>query len=298
MNLNQLYYFRELARCEHYTKAAEELHITQPSLSKSMAALEQELGGYLFEKQGRNVILTRQGRHYLEYVEAALCELERGNEYMQKEKMMTQGYIDLGMVSSVECDELSDWIQGFRKNCGKNVFFSCKTGISRELVEGLKRSHYDLIFCTAVQGEPLVEFVPVAEQKIVAVVPQCHPFAPRKSLDIKEFQQENMVVHTRQSSMRDVAKNIFEETGMSVKVAGEAEEDRAILGMVKAGVGCAVMTDSSGIHTAGVKIIPLTGFRFRRYVSMGYRKEQGRSYMAEQFRRYVLEQAKDHCIAR
>lgn len=62
MNLNQLHYFVTLAYMEHYTKAAKELSITQPSLSHAISMLEQELGTYLFEKQGRNVVLTKYGK--------------------------------------------------------------------------------------------------------------------------------------------------------------------------------------------------------------------------------------------
>ena len=67
MNLNQLYYFRTLAELEHYTKAAEKLNISQPTLSHSIAAMEKELGANLFEKQGRNVVLTKYGRIYLDF---------------------------------------------------------------------------------------------------------------------------------------------------------------------------------------------------------------------------------------
>ena len=62
MNLNHLQYFRVLAQSEHYTHAANELNITQPSLSHAIASLEKELGIYLFEKQGRNIKLTKYGR--------------------------------------------------------------------------------------------------------------------------------------------------------------------------------------------------------------------------------------------
>ena len=62
MNLNQLYYFSKLAEVEHYTKAAEALDISQPSLSHAIGSLEKELGTKLFEKQGRNVALTKYGR--------------------------------------------------------------------------------------------------------------------------------------------------------------------------------------------------------------------------------------------
>ena len=61
MNLNHLYYFRVLAKTEHYTQAANQLDITQPSLSHAIAALEKDLGCYLFEKQGRNYKMTKYG---------------------------------------------------------------------------------------------------------------------------------------------------------------------------------------------------------------------------------------------
>ena len=65
MNLSQLQYFRTLAKEEHYTRAAQILSITQPSLSHAIAQLEQELGTRLFEKKGRNVVLTRYGKIFL-----------------------------------------------------------------------------------------------------------------------------------------------------------------------------------------------------------------------------------------
>lgn len=84
MNLNQLHYFVTLAHIEHYTRAAEMLSITQPSLSHAISMLEQELETNLFEKRGRNVVLTKYGKVFLEYVEEALkisgqwCKKDKG----------------------------------------------------------------------------------------------------------------------------------------------------------------------------------------------------------------------------
>lgn len=86
MNLNQLQYFVTLAHMEHYTRAAEKLSITQPSLSHAISSLENELGTYLFEKQGRNVVLTKYGRLFMEYAEEALSILDAG---IRKMKAMT-----------------------------------------------------------------------------------------------------------------------------------------------------------------------------------------------------------------
>ena len=78
MNLNHLYYFRALAKEEHYTRTADMLSITQPSLSHAISCLESELGVKLFEKQGRNAKLTKYGALFLRYVEQSLDMLDEG----------------------------------------------------------------------------------------------------------------------------------------------------------------------------------------------------------------------------
>ena len=83
MNLNQLHYFAKLAEVEHYTKAAEELSISQPSLSHAVSALEKEIGTRLFEKQGRGVVLTKYGKIFKEYVDEAIHSLDTGVKKVQ-----------------------------------------------------------------------------------------------------------------------------------------------------------------------------------------------------------------------
>ena len=74
MTLNQILYFQKIANLENYHQAAEELYISQPSLSRSMASLENELGVTLFEKEGRGVTLTKAGRMFLEYADRILTD--------------------------------------------------------------------------------------------------------------------------------------------------------------------------------------------------------------------------------
>lgn len=82
MTLNQLRYFRVLADTEHYTKAADVLNIAQPSLSRAIALLEEELGVLLFTRRGRNVVLTDAGRAFLRYVATGLDTLDAGGKHL------------------------------------------------------------------------------------------------------------------------------------------------------------------------------------------------------------------------
>lgn len=98
MNLSQLQYFRTLAKEEHYTRAAQILSITQPSLSHAIAQLEQELGTRLFEKKGRNVVLTRYGKIFLPYVEESLKVLEEGVQRTKELNGSKEGMIHLAYI--------------------------------------------------------------------------------------------------------------------------------------------------------------------------------------------------------
>ena len=98
MNLNQLHYFAKLAEVEHYTKAAEELSISQPSLSHAVSSLEKEIGTKLFEKQGRGVVLTKYGKIFKEYVDEVIHSLDTGVKKVQSMTGQTEGVVELAYI--------------------------------------------------------------------------------------------------------------------------------------------------------------------------------------------------------
>ena len=97
MTLNQILYFQKVARYENYHHAAEELYVSQPSLSRSMASLENELGVTLFEKVGRGVTLTKAGKLFLEYVDRIVEDCDVAMDKMQ-ELSSDGGKIDIGYI--------------------------------------------------------------------------------------------------------------------------------------------------------------------------------------------------------
>lgn len=100
MNLAQLYYFRTLAKFEHYGKAAEALYITQPSLSNSIKNLEKEIGVPFFERVGRNVRLTEYGEEFNKHICCALDEIDKAVEIMKAYNSGLSGRIRIGTVSA------------------------------------------------------------------------------------------------------------------------------------------------------------------------------------------------------
>ena len=106
MNLSQLRYFRKLAQVQHFTRAAEELFITQPALSNSIKQLEGELGIPLFEQHGRNVRLTKFGKEFNEYVSEGLDVIDKGIQVAQEHANSLSGTIDIGTIFTLQADYL------------------------------------------------------------------------------------------------------------------------------------------------------------------------------------------------
>lgn len=166
MNLYHLRYFVTLAHLEHYTKAADVLAITQPSLSHAISSLEEELGVKLFEKNGRNVSLTKYGKSFLEDVEQTLNRLDSSVNGLQLAGK-GEGQIDMAFLRTLGVDFMPKIIRSFlNANKGKQIHFNlfCDKVLTGDILTGLKEKKYDIGFCSKFDDEPLIEFIPVASR--------------------------------------------------------------------------------------------------------------------------------------
>ena len=146
MTLNQLNYFYQAAMLQHFNQAAEKLNISQPSLSRSITALEDELGITLFEKSGRNVILTKAGEIFLEHVTQILDDVKRA-ELKMHQLATDGGHIDIAYVSPLAREYIPQLVHSFLSMAqNKNITFNFHQDITSANVEGLKKGLYDLIF--------------------------------------------------------------------------------------------------------------------------------------------------------
>ena len=197
MNLFHLRYFVKLAHTKHYTRAAEELCITQPSLSHAITQLENELGLPLFERSGRNTELTRFGREFLETAERALSTLDSGVDVLKREAR-SEGLIRLG-----------------EQNPGRDIrfTFATGTGLTGDLLTGLTERKYDLVFASKPPESANFDAVAVTNQDIVLIVPRGHPLAKRHSVDLADTLPFKQVFFSKRSGMRQVVDELFTRIG-------------------------------------------------------------------------------------
>lgn len=291
MNLSHLRYFVELAHVQHYTRAAERLCITQPSLSHAIAQLEMELGVPLFEKSGRNITLTRFGEQFLDCAQRALSTLDEGVESLQR-VARGEGVIRLGLLRTLGVDFVPSLAARFlAANPGSDIRFTFNTGVTKELLDGLEAKRFDLVFSSRPPLELGLTSIPVNKQDLVLIVPRHHPLAERHTVDLSETLPYPQVFFCKSSGLRGVVDGLFAQIGGTPQIAYETEEDQVIAGLVAQGFGIAVVPYMEMLLRLDVKILQISHPVWERNF---YLVSDDRAYQTpavSRFRQFILEGA-------
>lgn len=259
MNLKQLEYFRTTAELEHFTRAAELLGISQSSLSHSIKELEDELGVKLFQRQGRNVKLTKYGQMFLPSVAQSLDALSDGCQQVKDSVNPDGGTIHIALPARLEpfASYLAVYYVSQTGRGQVNFQFtrtsSC-TDARHKLLEGL----VDLAFLPEA-GNDLFDAFRLGSYDMVVLVSQNHRLAGRKSVALAELRGERFLYYPRRHPCRHALDSAFAKAGFTPSIAAETAQDHAIYGMVAANQGIAVVPRPLGDIPFPIKILPITG---------------------------------------
>ena len=290
MNLSQLYYFRKLAQLQHYTKAAKELYITQPSLSDSISSLEQELGLSLFQKEGRNVKLTKYGKEFYEYVDAALNELDKGIAVAKSKSGLLGGVIDLGCIPTILGDYVPSVLTRYREIYPK-VSFNIYQGHTLQLLDELKKGTYDVAFCSKTEDTEL-EFIPILAQRLILVVRADHPLAQKESVMLEELTDYSLTTYRETIPIGKIVRTVLRNKG--VEASFSYDDEISIGGVVMATNQAAIAADTPYLSQFGYikKIIISDIPEDTRLVYMVYSKKNYMTKATEDFMEFLVKHAR------
>lgn len=288
MNLDHLRYFVRLAEVRHYTRAAEQLGISQPSLSHAINQIEAELGVPLFEKSGRNTTLTRFGEEFLECAEHSLSILDAGIETLQRYGR-GEGVVRLGFLRTLGINYIPQLTSDFLKadpDC--NVQFSFHSGLSSELLEDLIQRKYDFVFCSEPDPALGLNAVAVDSQELVVIVPKDHPLAERESISLAETLPYPAVCFAEGSGLRKIVDRMYDAVGGKPESVVETEEDEVIAGLVSSGFGTAVVPYMDMLEKLEVSVLKITDPPYSRNFFMVQNDAAFLTSAAQRFRSFVL----------
>jgi DNA-binding transcriptional LysR family regulator len=285
MDWEQLEYFRVAGRLEHVTAAAERLAITQPTLSRSLARLERELGVPLFVHVGRRVRLTRYGTAFLARVERALHEIDEARRQLADLASTSRGHVALGFLRTLGSDYVPEIVRRFRDRNPDVVFaFTQNNGV--ELQGQLLAGELDACFMAGPVDDERVVWRRVFDQELVLVVPRGHRLAKRRTVRLAEVRAEPFVSFKEGHSIRTLSDALCAQAGFSPSVAFAGDASNVLRGFVNAGFGVAIVP-SENVRD-GLVALRITQPPARRRIGLAWVRDRYRSGAERAFERFVL----------
>lgn len=270
MNYNYLRYFSVLAQTEHYTTAAARLGISQPALSSAIHSLENSLGGVkLFEKVGRNIRLTDEGRFYQENVDEAIQKLHAASMTLRDSKTQAPVVIRMGVVSGTLEGFLAGEIVAYTRE-NKRIRFHLTESSSENLMDLVRTEKLDMAIVDSADRDRSLHFRRLYERDYYVALPAGHPLADRTWIDPKEVVHEPQVVFNY-----DVGESFKEwASGMPSDEAVLCTVDtaRSAMDLVAAGLGITFIPGECADHHPGVVCVPLRNWHQALYMCILYDK--------------------------
>lgn len=267
MNYNYLRYFSVLAQLEHYTLAAARLEISQPSLSSAIRSLENELGVDLFEKVGRNIRLTEEGRYFQKKVDNAMAELATATETLLSSRDNAPIVVRIGFVSGALQGAVSREMASFLKN--NNRFrFHITEGSAKDLMDLLHQEKLDLAIVDVTSRDRSLHFRKLRQRNFSVVVPKDHPLADRAVLhasDLIDYPQIGFS-HSMDHNFEDWASH----QGTPRQFVCQVNTVSSALSLVGSGIGITIVPDECILPSEPVTYIPLANRHQALYCCVVY----------------------------
>lgn len=288
MDLLQLKYFQEVAKHQHLTKAAQELNVSQPALSKMISKLEQRLGYQLFDRAGRQIRLNHLGEAYLKVVENVFHELQKGEKELA---FLTEKQNELITVAVTIPTILPELLGGFLQKHPKARFRQYQAFAER-MNSQLESGEIDVGISTfPIEGEN-VEWYPIIEEEIFLAVPNSHPLADRDEIRLIEVKNDPFIVMPPGYGFRDMTEQFCSQAGFYPDFAFEGDETGVTYELVEKGLGVAFspsLIRSSRLSSLKVKELRLTEPRCTRSVGLVWHKERAQTDTVKEFIAYTID---------
>jgi len=289
MELSQLRYFINVARKQHVTHAAEELHVAQSAVSRQIHMLEEELNLALFIQKGRNLQLTPVGHLFQNKIEAILSDLDRAvqeaHEFIDPEK----GEIRIGFPHSLGVNLLPTVVACFRKE-HPNVKFRLKQGTFQSLIRDIIEGEIDLAFISPFpESHEFVAGEVLLTEELFAILPANHPLSHKHSIHLEQLKDEPFVMFSKEYSLRAIVMNACMGAGFVPLLGFEGAETDTIRGLVAAGLGVSLLPDMATAETGPLQVAKVRLKKpTTRTIGLIWRKNERLPLVANAFQQFLV----------
>ena len=282
MELLQFEYFKKVAEARTLSEAAEQLHISQPSLSMTIHRFEDELQTKLFERQGRNIVLNKMGLTALKYTNEILETIDKLKEAASGDQTRHAMTIDLAVYTGSAL--FPSLLSGFKAN---------HPGIIVRMTQHNEDAtvHDETQFIiTASMNRPYSKYtrIVLTTEDILLAVPLTHHLANRTSIKVAELQQLDLMMLSKNKSLRQTCNEFFSQAGIDPNVILETDDPAMLRNLISSGFGVSLVPEKTwGAYLGSrIKLLRISDIKFTRDLCM-FVNTNALSTAGKQFRDYL-----------
>ena len=285
MDLGQLDAFLQVAEHRSFSRAAEALRLTQPSVTARIQALERDLDETLFERNGRGVSLTDGGASFLPHAQRVLKALQDGRDDLQSLRRLECGTLKLGAAPTISTYVLTELLKTFRSRY-PGIEVSVHTEYSHQIVKMVLADQVQVGLVRTI-SHPEVVTVPLYQDEVVLVASQEHALAKKGRASIEDVSNERLIMFNRGSSYYSLVDDALRKAGALVSPAMELDNMEATKKMVEEGLGIAMLPKAAverELRQGDLCQVRVEGMDMpRREVALIYRRGRPLSRAAQVF---------------
>lgn len=256
MELRHLRYLVALAECRNFTRAAEQVHVTQSTLSHQIRQLEEELGYVLFDRAARRVTPTDAGRVFLAHAEAALREVDQGLGALHRQSGQRPGPLRIGATNTFNLGLIPECVALFQSR-HRDARVTVEELSADVIRERLKAGELDLGIAYRPTAPDELAFQPLRSEEMVLAVATSHPFAARKRLRMVELHGQRLVLLPSSFATRVMLDACFRSAGAEPFVCAEMNTLAPMLDLVMRSDAATIVGVNAVRSTAGLRTVAL-----------------------------------------
>lgn len=277
MTLHQLNIFRAVARRLNFTRAAKEIHLSQPSVSMQVHQLEDELGVSLFEQVGKRVYLTEAGKILEGYVHRVMALLDETHEAIEELKGLRRGHLHIGASTTPGVYLLPRIIGRFKERYPEVEVF-LEIANTRQVAEKVLRNEIDVGFVGGLLEAGMgIRVEPYLMDELVLVAPPHHSLTGRHPIDPRELAGERLILREPGSATRELALKALNRLDVITQVGMELGNPEAVKQAVAAGLGLSFVSRFSVLSELAegkLVVVPLEGLSPQRQLSIIFHQDK------------------------
>ena len=290
MDIKQLQYFIAVSEHMNFSKAAERLHISQPSLSNAIKKLEHEIGTPLLDRNTRNLQLTEAGEVLFERAKVIVKNMEVLKIEMDEVVVHGTSEITIGVMESIK-HWLPKVIANYKKDYPQMMIHLVDILGSKRVKKSLKSYKTHLIITNQLMDDPELEVKTLYEERLVAVLPLHHPLAKKVTLSISDISAEPFIISTEGFQTRRDILNTFEQAGKSIDIQFEIERFETAVSLVRENLGITILPENylQGPTAKTIVKKEIEGANLCRNVYLVYLKNRHLPFAIRQLLKDVLQ---------